>query len=138
MSSSGVGNAVGDADQFLVDFEQKRHDDNGTQRDVDILAAMASSNAPCQLRSELESHAANQSSQANAAKKQRDAALQVRLCHIAPFFCSHSLGAPRQARSFKRAQYMKLFKRPVFCFRLAVNMVLELSPIYTFTQLLAS
>jgi hypothetical protein len=118
LSSSGVGNSVGDADQFLVDFEQKRYDDNGADRDVDILAALASSDSPCQLRNELESHAANQSSQANAAKMQRDAALQVRLCHIdiATFLCSHRSGAPRQARGFKRAQHMKLFKTPVFCF----------------------
>ena len=104
--SSGGGDAVGDADQFLVDFEQKRYDDSGTEREVDALAAMASSDATCQLRSELESYTANQSSQSTAAKKQRDAALQVRLSRTFPFFNSHSSGAPCQTRSFQRARHM--------------------------------
>jgi hypothetical protein len=78
LSSSGGGSAVGDADKFLVDFEQKRYDDDGTDREVDVLAAAASSDSHCQLRNELELHAASQSSQAAAARKQRDAALQVR------------------------------------------------------------
>ncbi len=121
MSSSGFGSAVGDADQFLVDFEQKRYDDCGSEREVDALAAMASIDSTCQLRNELESHAANQSSQATAAKKQRDAALQVRSCHIA--HCLHSpiiipqnrcysyhsqiSGTPCQARSFKESRQVK-------------------------------
>jgi hypothetical protein len=82
MSSGTGGGAVGDADQFLVDFEQKRYDDDGVEREVDALAMAASSDAPCQLRSELEQHTANQSLQAAAARKQRDAALQVRLRFI--------------------------------------------------------
>jgi hypothetical protein len=106
MSSSEFGGAVGDAEQFLVDFEQKRYDDSGTEREVDALAAMASSDATCQLRSELESYTANQSSQSTAAKKQRDAALQVRLSRTFPFFNSHSSGAPCQTRSFQRARHM--------------------------------
>jgi hypothetical protein len=107
MSSAGFGSAVGDADQFLVDFEQKRYDDGGSEREVDALAAMASSDSTCQLRSELESHAANQSSQATAAKKQRDAALQVRSCHITPCLHSQISGTPCQARSFKESRQMK-------------------------------
>jgi hypothetical protein len=78
LSSAGGGSAVGDADKFLVDFEQKRYDDDGTDKEVDALAAAASSDMHSQLRNELELHAASQRSQAAAARKQRDAALQVR------------------------------------------------------------
>jgi hypothetical protein len=79
MSSAGVGGAVGDAEHFLVDFEQKRYDEDVAERDVDVLAAAASSAVACPLRNELELHAANQNSQAAAARKKRDAALQVSL-----------------------------------------------------------
>ncbi len=102
MSSGGVGGAVGDAELFLVDFEQKRYDEDVSEREVDALAAAASSDNPCPLRSELELHAANQSSQAAAARKQRDAALQVCFCFFCVALCSTDIGS-LQARLAKRA-----------------------------------
>ncbi len=79
LSSAVAGGAVGDAEHFLVDFEQKRYGEDASERDVDSLAASASRDQPCPLRSELELNAANQCSQAAVARKQRDAALQVHM-----------------------------------------------------------
>jgi hypothetical protein len=97
MSTAGAGGAVGDADQFLVDFEQKRYDDDGSEREVDALAAAASSDTPCPLRSELELHAASQSTQAAVARRQRDAALQVRLRRSLSYLCYRFLLFYRRA-----------------------------------------
>lgn len=109
MSTAGAGGAVGDADQFLVDFEQKRYDDDGSEREVDALAAAASSDTPCPLRSELELHAASQSTQAAVARRQRDAALQVRLGRRIVIYITDTCfftGAPCQTCSVQRAQFV--------------------------------
>jgi hypothetical protein len=107
--SSGGGDAVGDADQFLVDFEQKRYDDDVAEREVDALALAASNDAHCQLRSELEQHTANQSMQAAAARKQRDAALQVRLRVIIACLSSDNpfAGTPCKTCCFERSRQIK-------------------------------
>jgi hypothetical protein len=109
MSSSDFGSAVGDADQFLVDFEQKRYDDDVAEREVDALALAASNDAHCQLRSELEQHTANQSMQAAAARKQRDAALQVRLSVIIACLSSDNpfAGTPCKTCCFERSRQIK-------------------------------
>ena len=109
MSSSEFGGAIGDADQFLVDFEQKRYDDDGAEREVDALALAASNDAHCQLRSELEQHTANQSMQAAAARKQRDAALQVRLLVIIACLSSDNpfAGTPCKTCCFERSRQIK-------------------------------